>query len=116
MYIFVYGTLKRNHGAYHLHEKMTEYVGEATAKGSMWSCGAFPAVIFSDEGKVKGEVFKVLYEDVLGLLDLYEGVPVLYERVVVGVTLESGEEVLALSYQYAKDTSNLEKVESGVWL
>lgn len=116
MYIFVYGTLKRNHGAYHLHEEMTEYVGEATADGSMWSCGAFPAVIFSDEGKVKGEVFKVLDRDVVPILDRYEGVPYLYTRVIIKVTLENGEEVEALSYEYARDTSNLEKVESGVWL
>ena len=116
MYIFVYGTLKRNHGAYRLHKEMTEYVGEATADGSMWSCGAFPAVTFSGEGKVKGEVFKVLEEDVVPILDRYEGVPFLYIKLFTKVTLESGEEVVALAYEYAKDTSNLEKVESGVWL
>jgi len=83
--IFVYGTLKRDGGAYRLMQEAgakflssTQTVPEFT----MYQ-GGFPMVKEGGHTAIKGELFEFeALEDIIGV-DRYEGHPELFERKVV---------------------------------
>jgi gamma-glutamylcyclotransferase (GGCT)/AIG2-like uncharacterized protein YtfP len=84
--VFVYGTLKRNHGNSHLL-KSASFLGRCYIEGrwKIYDTGYFPCVVRLQEGapsRVVGEVYKVNL-DTLRTLDMLEGHPNWYERVQV---------------------------------
>lgn len=111
--LFVYGSLKR--GLVH-HEQMQggRFVGTARLNGHhlvLYEEG-YPALVRSDEPTswVGGEIFEVS-SDHLARLDEFEGVPTLYQRIVV--TLDEGTR--AFSYVVSNAIgARFPKIES-VW-
>lgn len=103
-YLFVYGTLMRNHRAnsYLINEK---YIGKAITKEnhfSMVSCGgAYPMVFNNGDKKIAGEVYEI-DESIIRYLDVYEGCDnsrnALYKRDYFDYVLENGKEVKAIMY------------------
>jgi len=123
--IFVYGTLRRD-----LYPHRDGGLGIALKElgqipGIMFNIGAFPGVIpaFNNGGSVIGQVisYNELDDDTFARelkgLDYYEGVPDLYIREKVTVTMEGGTEVVAHVYYFA-DTDQLSDtsiIPSGDW-
>lgn len=136
---FVYGTLRNPNGAnpqgnyrWALAGRTTQEQTATLDNAIMHANGtAFPFVRHGDEfdGKVVGEVMHVSAENfpsVLDDLDSLEGYRPsragnLYERTIVTVTLDSGEQVQAYTYQpsaasYATRIHALPVIESGDWM
>jgi gamma-glutamylcyclotransferase (GGCT)/AIG2-like uncharacterized protein YtfP len=122
-YIFVYGTLKvGGHFAKQFDKNRLSSV-PATAKGVMYEAsGWYPAVIFGGDDDVIGELHEYAdIEWVLQELDYIEGSSKygnkhdLYNRHMVVITLESGEEVEAHTYEYNRSVENLKVCENGIW-
>lgn len=126
-YVFVYGTLQRgfgNHGVIDNGHR-SEFVGEATAKGQMWSVGGFPGCLFSSdaEGVIHGELYRITDESVMRNLDRLEGYrgpghPNLYNRIELQLAsspVEIVEDDLVETYEWASETSYLTPVETGKW-
>jgi gamma-glutamylcyclotransferase (GGCT)/AIG2-like uncharacterized protein YtfP len=78
--VFVYGSLRRGQGNNRLLYT-SEFVGNATVCGTLYSLGGFPGLRIDDsEGDVVGEVWQV-DDATLADLDRLEGVAVgFYER------------------------------------
>jgi len=104
--VFVYGTLKRGgrlNG--HLDPSQSEFIGEGTLSSeySMYVpdvSGWFPMLAKENTSlKCKGEVFLVS-PAILRQLDRVEGVPSLYKREEVGVTMGNGDVLEAYTYIY----------------
>jgi gamma-glutamylcyclotransferase (GGCT)/AIG2-like uncharacterized protein YtfP len=84
--IVVYGTLMRRHRAYPLLKNDSEFVGEATLPGTLFSLGGFPGVRLNGSGEFDCEVHRIKPESrtvLLQNLDRYEGEGSLYHRRVV---------------------------------
>jgi gamma-glutamylcyclotransferase (GGCT)/AIG2-like uncharacterized protein YtfP len=115
--VFVYGTLKRGHGANDYMNRGSKFVGEDRISAEMFSLGGFPGIRvaadeFSSEAPtVRGELYEVEKEDLPPLLDRYEGYPRLYDR--KQVTTETGE--LAWVYEINNPPSRDYLIPSGVW-
>jgi len=103
-YLFVYGTLMKNHSAnqYLMNET---YIGKATTKNnefSMISCnGMYPMVFNFGDKKISGEIYEI-DEKLFHYLDTYEGCDntpeALYKRDCFDYVLENGDEVKAHMY------------------
>ena len=110
--LFVYGSLMR--GEYN-HRVMVgaRFVRKArTAMGfDLHDLGSFPAMVARGTGQVTGEVYEV--DDVLlKRLDVFEGVPTLYER--RAVTLDDGSKVGAYLMQRAR-MGRAQRIKNGNW-
>jgi gamma-glutamylcyclotransferase (GGCT)/AIG2-like uncharacterized protein YtfP len=92
MKVFVYGTLKTNHGNWHrlLRDKAV-FVGAATTVDTYTMlCPSFPVLLDNLDGhRVKGEVFECDAHTVDNL-DLLEGEGSMYHRRLVCVTYDDG--------------------------
>jgi gamma-glutamylcyclotransferase (GGCT)/AIG2-like uncharacterized protein YtfP len=115
-HVFVYGTLKKNHGNHRLLEK-SAYVGRDKITGyKLYDLGVFPAVkkTGDDSDVVYGEVYKISL-DTLYSLDVLEGHPNFYarakERTVIGSTRVW---VYALDADYI-DRRDVAPIALGVW-
>jgi gamma-glutamylcyclotransferase (GGCT)/AIG2-like uncharacterized protein YtfP len=102
--LFVYGTLKSDEVARGVLEPFVERRAPAAARGHRPDTGRlFPAVIFDDAGKeIDGELAWIrpeAFADAMKVLDDYEGVPGLFERVKITVSAD-GDEVEAYAYQW----------------
>jgi gamma-glutamylcyclotransferase (GGCT)/AIG2-like uncharacterized protein YtfP len=107
--VFVYGTLKRGGRLNdHLDPTQSEFIGEGTLSDeySMYVPdvkGWFPMLAKENTSlKCKGEVFLVSVA-ILRQLDRVEGVPTLYKREEVGVTMSNGDVLEAYTYIYSND-------------
>jgi gamma-glutamylaminecyclotransferase len=80
MFVFVYGTLKKNFNNHYLLER-SKFEGKATISGfKMVDLGAFPgAVRTEDQSVIHGEVYSISL-DTLKRLDQLEGHPDFYKR------------------------------------
>lgn len=113
--VFVYGTLKRGHGANGFLSS-SKYEGEATIRGAIYHLGGFPGYKEEEQGLVHGEVYLV-DDDTLHRLDRYEGYNPdrpghsLYLR--KEKTTEEGE--LVSIYVYNGMVTHNRKVEDGRW-
>lgn len=101
---FVYGTLCSGEQRNHIFGEGKRIPGDFKVTGQLYSLGAFPALVLSDEGElslvlsdegeVVGEVYEVPEDErdhFIRLLDVIEGVDFgLYERTVT--TARNGEE------------------------
>lgn len=123
---FVYGTLMtgfRNHN--YLLEGRTRIIVNASAKGTMFSVGGFPALIESPmDGEIKGELAYIQpdkYERVMkeldGLEGYYERFPErsMYLRKKTTVMTAGGAPVEAWVYYWNRSIERLEHVPEGDW-
>lgn len=79
--VFVYGTLKKDHGR-SLHDMVGASLQGADItypRFSMWNLGPFPAVSFKGSKCISGEVWLV-NQDIMNYLDFIEGYPDFYSR------------------------------------
>ena len=117
--IFVYGTLRKGYGSRHgMLQEDGEFLGVAYSTNKiMYDLGAFPGVIHSDneEDVIVGEVYTMNDpQETIAYLDVIEGVPTLYRREKVRVSLENGEELTTWMYIYnAQTTRSYNRVASG---
>ena len=110
--VFVYGTLKRGHGAHRFLEAgHARFLGCDKIKGTMHNYGHFPAVSLEGQDTIHGEIYEVSAET-LEHLDLFEGVPRFYQR--TRVRMSTGKD----AWVYVMDEERLtgkKVVASGRW-
>jgi gamma-glutamylcyclotransferase (GGCT)/AIG2-like uncharacterized protein YtfP len=83
--IFVYGTLKRGlSNAAHLDGATFERVAVTTVGYVLHMVDGYPAMSRSNAGVVHGELY-IVSDELLRLLDEFEGVPEWYQREVIQV-------------------------------
>src|SRR5262249_5468067 len=104
VHVFVYGTLKRGQGS-HLFLAGQEFLGEGQTlpRYRLYDSGRYPCLIEdSPRGTVvRGEVWRVS-EEVMRLLDAYEGAPELFRRHEIAL---AGFDGPVLAYFYNRDVS-----------
>lgn len=87
--VFVYGTLKKGNTIRGIDRfGDAEYVSDAQtidSQYSMYTMGAFPAVVLGGQHRVTGEVWEVS-EETFQVLDQIEGFPDFYTRSVIETT------------------------------
>ena len=109
--VFVYGTLKHGHSnSVVMENSQAEFLGEdeTEPKFTMYSNGAFPAVIEKGETPIKGEVYRV--KD-MSRLDSLEGYPDFYNRKLIDTKYGP-----AWIYMMPEiHSSYWKEVPSGVW-
>jgi gamma-glutamylcyclotransferase (GGCT)/AIG2-like uncharacterized protein YtfP len=113
--VFVYGSLRRGQGNNRLLYA-SEFVGNATVCGTLYSLGGFPGLRIDDsEGDVVGEVWQV-DDATLAELDRLEGVAVgFYERRKWRVKIE-GKLRSAWLYEIAEEhTVGQPVIAGGDW-
>lgn len=122
-YIFVYGTLRVGESVDLSQNPGVDYVGPDRINARLFDVGWFPGVSAvnywidgaspenPDGACVRGDVFKILNDDVCIGLDHYEGYPSLYDR--CQVETEAG--VTAWVYTYNGPFTGLEEITSGDW-
>lgn len=72
MYLFVYGTLKKNKSNHNLL-KNAEFIGEAFVFGTLYDLNVgFPALVETGNNKVYGEIYKI-DDSLIESLDQFEG-------------------------------------------
>lgn len=101
-YLFVYGTLRKDHNL-KLKERVAkelEYIGKAKVEASLYDLGRYPGAIKEDKrSEVIGDVFLMNdAEKVFRVLDRYEGEEFSRER--EEVKMRSGKLVNAWVYWY----------------
>lgn len=110
--VFVYGSLRRG-GALNGILDGSEFVNisKTVPAYSLYSLGAFPALVAEGETAVVGEIYEVTPET-RSYLDRVEGHPHMYVR--TPITLDCGTEVEVYLFPYAPRANEL--VESGDWI
>ncbi|NPA50000.1 MAG: gamma-glutamylcyclotransferase [Epsilonproteobacteria bacterium] len=118
-YIFVYGTLRSCFDNFY-RKKLLRYatfIGEGEVDGRLYKVSWYPALI-EEEGRVKGEVYKIKSASLLKFLDYYEGFKKsnpkasLYIRKLKDVYM-NGETIKAWVYVYNKKVSSKDLIKSG---
>jgi len=114
--VFVYGTLKKGFGANRILGSDAKFLGRAvTGKGyRLLDIGAFPALQNRGDSVVHGELYEVSSNQIIHL-DRYEGVPSLYTKGTVTVTVDvDNKEHEANTYLWAKDSEH-PVLDNGTW-
>ena len=114
--VFVYGTLRKG---YRLNAILEDsyFIGtfKTEEKFSMFTMGAFPAVIPNKDGvQIAGEVYEVT-ASVLKELDDVEGVPYHYERIVVNVIGYGRAYMYSYRESDTERVQNQKKIHNGDW-
>lgn len=109
--VFVYGSLKSGHHANHIMRNHADFITDDRIEGSLYNLGAFPG--YKPEGScmVRGEVYEVLDEELIPILDEYENCPTLYDR--VKIRTERG--YFCWVYILRQNVSSEWLIEEGVW-
>lgn len=83
--VFVYGSLKQNNPLEHvLVDGGAKFACTTRVKGYLLHRGAFPALILEPSGHaVEGEIWDDVTKELLGDLDVLEGIPTHYQRVAI---------------------------------
>jgi gamma-glutamylcyclotransferase (GGCT)/AIG2-like uncharacterized protein YtfP len=126
-HLFVYGTLRREHGQdmYRLLARHADFVGHASYRGRLFLVDDFPGATPSTDPDaiVRGEVYRLeAPEVVLRQLDEYEEVDArdpdssLYRRELADVQLDDGRVFRAWIYLYNRSTNGLTVLPSGDFL
>lgn len=103
MKLFVYGTLRKNHGNNFLLQD-SKYLGKAVTEPEYTlACSGIPYLI-KGEQSVHGEVYEVTPE-VLSDLDLLEGHPDCYTRKDINVIMNN-ELITIQAYHWLHDDKN----------
>lgn len=118
--VFVYGTLRRG-GSNHFRMNGAEFLGAGKIAGKIFKIDWYPALACGGAGEVQGELYRVCAEH-LRALDVFEGIlpdseeQREYRRVMVEVTLESGEKQSAWVWEWIGDLSSALALDTGDWL
>ncbi len=120
--IFFYGTLMsgfRRPGRNRI-EPHLEIEGRGWIRAALFDLGIYPAAVPTDDGRVWGEVHRILDVDaVLDALDEIEGYrpsepdASLYTRILAPVTLADGHMVTAWVYFYNAPLGRAQRIPSG---
>ena len=120
-YLFAYGTLQPGLAPASIRTAVGRLVpvGGGAVPGRLYDLGAYPGATFDGAGgTVHGTVLKLPADDaaaVLAALDAYEGVPDLYHRRPVTVTLAGGGELSCWAYAYNGDVTAGRPIPSGTY-
>jgi gamma-glutamylcyclotransferase (GGCT)/AIG2-like uncharacterized protein YtfP len=100
-YLFVYGTLRRDHQRTHRLLGETRLVAAGSIAGSLYDLGKYPGVSRTSRrgGRVSGEIYELIGPDVerrWANLDQYEGSE--FQRSRVMVELKDGRRLRAWAY------------------
>ena len=118
--IFVYGTLRLNERAsLGTNERAADvkYVGDDLVNGLLYNLGGYPGLKITDltfsesRPTVVGEVFRLLTDSIVAVLDAYEGYPFLYGRQTMRT--QGGLSVWAYTYVPTVPLSSL--IVNGDW-
>lgn len=118
--VFVYGTLKKGFGNHRVMEQAGgELIGPATTanKFSMYSLGGFPGVWLDiPTSQIYGELYNV---QTMEPLDLLEGFPRFYTRVITLLTFPDGTDdagwMYVLNPQTNEKPADDKLIPSGIW-
>jgi gamma-glutamylcyclotransferase (GGCT)/AIG2-like uncharacterized protein YtfP len=123
--VFFYGTLMspfRRAGRSRVEAKLQPQ-GRGSIRAALFDLGIYPAAIPTEEGRVWGEVHRMLDVDsVLDALDELEGFrpgepdSSLYRRVETAVTFEDGRVAAAWAYFYNAPLGRAQRIDSGDYL
>ncbi len=124
-YLFVYGTLRRDHEsrAHDNYLRGADFVSPAKIRGRLYKVDYYPGLVLTEtEHWALGEIYLLRNDTQLHKLDVYEGCaanspqPHEYERRLVEVAASSGDLLSAWAYIYRNDISQLEPILSGDFL
>lgn len=117
MKIWVYGSLKRDHGNGRLL-KTSRFLGTAISEPefTLLNLGSFPGIVREGTTAIHGEVYEV-DDETLQRLDRLEGHPSFYERQHVAVTLDDGSTAQVEGYVLPSTwlLRQLPLIPTGVW-
>jgi gamma-glutamylcyclotransferase (GGCT)/AIG2-like uncharacterized protein YtfP len=119
-FLFVYGTLRRSQGADLSKNLNTRFIGEDVINGELYNLGSYPGLkkgttsglFYPSLPLVVGDVFMLLGDGVVSILDAYEGYPSLYDRIEVFTA--SGRKVWV--YIYPHSVPDNRRIECGDWI
>ncbi|MEM6769531.1 MAG: gamma-glutamylcyclotransferase family protein [Bacteroidota bacterium] len=114
MYIFVYGTLLTS-----IPSSMSKFlrrrgqlIGKATVSGTLYDLGMYPGYVAGEEGRVKGELYRLNPETVemtVDMLDAYESVTGApedeYRKIEVMAKVNDGGSFKAFTYEFTKSVA-----------
>jgi gamma-glutamylcyclotransferase (GGCT)/AIG2-like uncharacterized protein YtfP len=97
------------------------FVGEAFARGRLYTLGRFPGAVFDPKcaAKVYGEIFRLNRFSLFDLLDAYEGcrpqdpAPPLFSREIIEAALLGGGTLSAWAYPFRGDVAGRAVIASG---
>jgi gamma-glutamylcyclotransferase (GGCT)/AIG2-like uncharacterized protein YtfP len=123
--VFFYGTLMsafKRPGRARVEANLQPQ-GRGSIHAALFDLGIYPAAIPTEDGRVLGEVYRMLDVDsVLEALDELEGFrpgqpdASLYMRVETAVTLEDGRIATAWAYFYNAPLGRAQRIDSGDYL
>lgn len=96
--LFVYGSLKRGYKNHEILKRCAQSIENGTIIGTLYDIKlGFPAVQLKGNYIVKGQLAKIP-KQYLDYFDYFEGVPSLYQRSTVQVSLQNGKKETAYVY------------------
>lgn len=123
--VFFYGTLMsgfKRPGRARL-DPLLKSKGRGSIRAALFDLGIYPAAVPATDGRVWGEVHRMLdVDEVLAALDEIEGYrpgepdASLYTRVETTVTFEDGLEAAAWTYFYNAPLGRAQRIDSGDYL
>ena len=117
MHLFVYGSLKKS-GGNHCYLEDSKFIQHYKLKGhALVDLGhGFPYMIQDKNSAVYGEIYSVS-EETIKKIDLLEGVPYLYRRMLTNYELNGTMEIAGLYYYLSllQEIGEKEKVKNGYW-
>lgn len=117
--LFVYGTLRPSSGgAGTALVRHLEHRGPATARGTLYDLGSYPAMIGGD-GVVHGDVLRIPSSADLDALDRYEecdGPHPLFRRERIEIRLADDQRTWAWAYLYARPVGRAPVIPEGDYL
>ncbi|MBD9356653.1 gamma-glutamylcyclotransferase family protein [Methylomonas albis] len=124
-YLFVYGTLRRDHQNQIQHPFLSTclYINDASMRGELFAIDAYPGAIAAGTTLVKGELYLMQDpEQTLSALDIYEECtaqfpePHEYMRRELAVSLPDGQTISAWTYLYNRPLTGLKRIDCGDYL
>ena len=120
-HIFVYGTLKKEHSANNIIQKISHYVDKAKIHGIMYDLGRYPGILEDPKSYVYGEVYAMENKDALQSTDKYEGFDPkdlensLFIRKITTAFCDDESQIPVFAYFYNYDVKYSQKIPSGIW-
>ena len=120
-HLFAYGTLQPELAPEAVRPAVNrlQWVGRGTTAGMLFDLGSYPGATFEvGPAVIHGAVFRLPPGGEAGIMstfDEYEGVPDLYRRVPVQVTLDAGFQLTCWAYQYNQPLTGRRQIPSGVY-
>ena len=111
MFIFAYGSLKKNF-KFHYYLENSEFISTGVTKNKYamyeYYDAGFPYLSKEEIFNVKGEIYKI-DKKTLKELDKLEGYPTFYDRELIDINLENGENIKAYTYFLKETIKNISK-------